>query len=106
MQRYDRKIVILMKVLLIWSIATVFVGFTSSVYVIFDLSAGAGIYRRHLLAAASPASPTTGFQTRTDAGERHYQYYGRFTALGTGFICFVSAGCFAFGWRNVLLSLV
>lgn len=71
----------------------------------FDLSAGAWYYRRHLLAAAVPLRQRLVFRQRTDAGEQHYQYYGQFTALGTGFMILSPLDA-AFGWRNVLLSLV
>ncbi|QUJ05805.1 hypothetical protein KCP69_26445 [Salmonella enterica subsp. enterica] len=59
-----RKIVILM--VLIWSIATVFVGFTSSVYVILicrDCSVPKAFIGR-----SGPASPATGFQTKNGRG--------------------------------------
>lgn len=61
-QRYDpKKIVILM--VLIWSIATVFVGFTSSVYVILICRLVLGITEA-FIGRSSPASPATGFQTK------------------------------------------
>ncbi|VEA09456.1 sugar transporter [Salmonella enterica subsp. enterica serovar Sanjuan] len=100
-QRYDpKKIVILM--VLIWSIATVFVGFTSSVYVIFDLSAGAWHYRRHLLAAAVPLRQRLVFRKERTQANSIIQYYGQFLALGLGFMILSPLDA-AFGWRNVFI---
>lgn len=90
-QRYDpKKIVILM--VLIWSIATVCVGFTSSVYVILICRLVLGI-TRHLLAAAVPLRQRLVFRQRTDAGEQYYPVLWTVPGIRPGIYDFVPAGC-------------
>ncbi|VEA88424.1 Vesicular glutamate transporter 3 VGluT3, Solute carrier family 17 member 8 [Salmonella enterica subsp. enterica serovar Goldcoast] len=91
-QRYDpKKIVILM--VLIWSIATVFVGFTSSVYVILICRLVLGITEGIYWPQQSRfASDWFSDKERTQANSI-IQYYGQFLALGLGFMIFVPAGC-------------
>ncbi|SUH40161.1 Vesicular glutamate transporter 3 VGluT3, Solute carrier family 17 member 8 [Salmonella enterica subsp. enterica] len=84
-QRYDpKKIVILM--VLIWSIATVFVGFTSSVYVILICRLVLGITEGIYWPQQSRfASDWFSDKERTQANSI-IQYYGQFLALGLGFM--------------------
>ncbi|VEA58146.1 Vesicular glutamate transporter 3 VGluT3, Solute carrier family 17 member 8 [Salmonella enterica subsp. enterica] len=91
-QRYDpKKIVILM--VLIWSIATVFVGFTSSVYVILICRLVLGITEGIYWPQQSRfASDWFSDKERTQANSI-IQYYGQFLALGLGFMILSPAGC-------------
>lgn len=90
-QRYDpKKIVILM--VLIWSIATVFVGFTSSVYVILICRLVLGITEGIYWPQQSRfASDWFSDKERTQANSI-IQYYGQF-GIRHGIYDFVSAGC-------------
>ncbi|EME8405903.1 MFS transporter, partial [Salmonella enterica] len=100
-QRYDpKKIVILM--VLIWSIATVFVGFTSSVYVILICRLVLGITEGIYWPQQSRfASDWFSDKERTQANSI-IQYYGQFLALGLGFMILSPLDA-AFGWRNVFI---
>ncbi len=87
---------------LIWSIATVFVGFTSSVYVILICRLVLGITEGIYWPQQSRfASDWFSDKERTQANSI-IQYYGQFPALGTGFMILSPLDA-AFGWRNVFI---
>lgn len=87
---------------LIWSIATVFVGFTSSVYVILICRLVLGITEGIYWPQQSRfASDWFSDKERTQANSI-IQYYGQFLALDTGFMILSPLDA-AFGWRNVFI---
>lgn len=86
---------------LIWSIATVFVGFTSSVYVILICRLVLGITEGIYWPQQSRfASDWFSDKERTQANSI-IQYYGQFPALARFMI--LSPLDAAFGWRNVFI---
>ncbi|VDZ81258.1 sugar transporter [Salmonella bongori] len=104
-QRYDpKKIVVLM--VLIWSIATVCVGFTSSVYVILICRLVLGITEGIYWPQQSPLRQRLVCRKRTDTGEQHYPVLWTVPGIRPGIYNFVPAGCclrvakcFYYHWR-------
>lgn len=100
-QRFDPKTVVIW-MFLIWSVATIFVGLTNSVYVILLCRLVLGITEGIYWPQQSRfASDWFSEEERTRANSI-IQYYGQFLALGFGFMILSPLEA-AFGWRNVFI---
>lgn len=100
-QRFDPKKVVIWMVL-IWSIATVFVGMTSSVYIIIVCRLILGITEGIYWPQQSRfASNWFSDKERTRANSI-IQYYGQFLALGFGFMILSPLDELC-GWRNLFI---
>ena len=100
-QRFDPKKVVIWMVL-IWSIATVCVGFTSSVYVILICRVILGITEGIYWPQQSRFARDWFSEEERTRANSIIQYYGQFLALGLGFMILAPLDEI-FGWRNVFI---
>lgn len=100
-QRFDPKKVVIWMVL-IWSIATVFVGMTSSVYIIIVCRLILGITEGIYWPQQSRFASNWFSEKERTRANSIIQYYGQFLALGFGFMI-LSPLDELFGWRNLFI---
>lgn len=100
-QRYDPKKTVIWMVF-IWSIGTVFVGFTSSVIVVLICRLILGITEGIYWPQQSRFANDWFSESERTQANSIIQYYGQFLALGLGFMILSPLDA-AFGWRNVFI---